>query len=167
MRQSGGRSLVPGSTGTTPSDFSKGKIGPESVRGRPKPPESLRGRIRRTPPSSIYSLKTTPKSRIIHDVFARQILIRRSARCSSSLAATAATMTAVPSGRFSARFAAPVADTSIHPALLLQGRFFLKVKRSDLLRSLRFCIQYSPSHLPETVSTALPSARDCFTSRIR
>jgi len=66
--------------------------------------------------ANIYSLKNDYKLVTIRPVFARQILKRRSARCSSSLAATAAIMTAAPSGRFSARFVVSAANTvSIRP----------------------------------------------------
>ena len=129
-------------------DLSKGQIGNESVRGRARRAgesvrgharragESVRGRARRADESvrgrtrrgvkhvfqNLQFEKQTP-NRYNMFVFARQILKRRSARCSSSLVATAATMTAAPSGRFSARFAVSAADLMIHATLLWQGRF--------------------------------------------
>ena len=73
MRQSGGLSLDSGSTGTTPNDFSKGKIGTESVRGRPKgrrsPKRDIPGLTESTPYDfskgkiGIESVRGRPKGR--------------------------------------------------------------------------------------------------------
>ena len=125
MQMPGGHLLAIGWTMATHYDLSKGQIGNESVRGRARragesvrgrarrADESVRGRTRRGVKHVFHNLqleKQTP-NRYNMFVFARQILKRRSARCSSSLVATAATMTAAPSGRFSARFAVSAADT--------------------------------------------------------
>ena len=74
-------------------------------------------------------------------VLARQILKRRSARCSSSLVIRIATPVVTPSGRFSARFAVSAANT-IYTVPLLCGtvslfdRMFTFSKTYNKIRSM-------------------------------
>jgi hypothetical protein len=70
-------------------------------------------------------LKKSQKFATIRPVLARQILIRRSARCFSSLTKTTATPVVAPSGRFSARSAADSAANLPYAVLPPAGPFLL------------------------------------------